>query len=475
MASTIRDFTNFKGFSGKINPNTGYYEFPKLFVISSLGQRREWKIFIRLIKKASQSSKTNKYNWNLMDENEVKIKPEYLEDDSVLPKGIISQFWTESGITGGKISRSPATYPKETNLDKANHRNFFHQALVAARSKFIKKSEAGSETQVSRNSKDDRFFPMLAKNYKNFVKKVNYPIYVQPKLDGIRCIIFLRLPRNKRVDDTTIENVIMYSRQKKEFPLSPVNNLIRMELLNLLKKTYDTERKQSIYLDGELYNHKLTLQEITSKTRKSDASTSSENSLQIQHHCYDMFYPWYGQDQSFDFRTKELTRIFTLFNDVQKYTQLVRTKLCTTSEKQDDMYRNFISKNYEGIMIRNPKGHYAKDNMVRSSKLRSRDLLKRKEVFTEEFEVIDFTQGSEGKDKGAIIWIAQTDAGNHFNVVPVGKWGSYTNRYKLFKEVSQDQCFRDKYANRMLMVEFRGWSLDRVPQHAKAVGFRDYM
>ena len=56
------------------------------------------------------------------------------------------------------------------------------------------------------------YFPMLAKQYKDGIKHINFPVYVQPKLDGVRCLIFLKKK------DGGEENVIAYTRTKKIFP-----------------------------------------------------------------------------------------------------------------------------------------------------------------------------------------------------------------------------------------------------------------
>ena len=75
--------------------------------------------------------------------------------------------------------------------------------------------------------------PMLAYKFNN--KKVNWaePVYIQPKLDGVRCLI-------------TKDGA--YSRTGKQF-----KNLAHIELALIPF----FKRHPNIVLDGELYNHKL--------------------------------------------------------------------------------------------------------------------------------------------------------------------------------------------------------------------------
>lgn len=102
--------------------------------------------------------------------------------------------------------------------------------------------------------------------------------------------------------------------------------------------------------------------------------------------------------------------------------------------------------------------------------LRSKDLVKMKPKFTDEYEVVSYTEGSKGKDRGAIIWICQTKDSVQFHVTP--KDITYEERYKLFTEAEEN--FDEKFASRMLTVEYEDLSSANVPLRAKALTFRDY-
>lgn len=460
MSADKRDFSDFKLFGGIVNAETNNYEFPTLLKTTENNKIREWTIYIRLIKADSKSTNTKSQNWNLLEENQIQIKPIYFEQDVALPEGTLVQMWTESGVTGMKISRSAATYIIGKNIGKKNERNSFQQALITARGKFLKKQDEGSTIVLSTATTTDtnvKFYPMLAKNYKDFINKVIYPVYVQPKLDGVRCVTYLNTIKNP-----TISNVIMYSRQQKDYPSSKSNDNIRELLLPILIKYYNNDTQQSVYLDGELYKNNVSLQQINSGTR-------GDNGDLMEYHIYDMFYPSYT-NETFTMRTTLLKQIYMdLPATAKKYIQFVPTHLVETESANNYYYKMYLDKKYEGIMIRTTDGPYLKSSVKKSEALRAKYLLKRKEVFTDEFEVVDYTSGISGKEVDAIVWICTITSGKTFRVVPNI---THEERYTIYKQC--ESKFKSKYQGRMLTCEYRGKSDDDIPLQVKGIAFRDF-
>ena len=335
----------------------------------------------------------------------------------------------------GKITRSIPTYPLEKNKDKKNYRNCFQQAISVAESKHKKKIEEGFLEENSIVSVSDEalslVFPMLAKPFSGTVR---FPVHVQPKLDGLRCVAFL--DHNGQV--------ILQSRTKKIFPNNTVNDRIRKELENVFKLV-----GKQVYLDGELYNHTTKLQTLNHYARGSD---TTQNSQVLQYHIYDAMNM---VETTFSDRAKILEKISN--GDI---IQVVETRLIESLKDFDESYNEWIGNGFEGMMIRDPNGVYQFGK-------RSGYLMKRKEVFTDEFPIVDYTSGTNGKDLNALIWVCSTKNGIHFKVTPNL---TYEERYKLFQECREN--FKH-YANRLLTIEYRGLSIDQVPQHAKAVCIRD--
>lgn len=482
MASDKRKFDNFEEFPGKINQDTDLYEFPTLYSTDKAGHTRIWSIYVRLIKKDSKVSH-KKINWNIKAENQVPIKKLYLKEN--IPTGLISQVWTESGILNGGTTRQLPTYPAEKNKGRINYRDFFKSALIMARAKYSKKLDEGAlpddEFKSPHRELYPKYFPMLAKKYDDYKKKHNitYPLYVQPKLDGIRCLVYLKPIGNSKL---TWENVVLYSRRKKDFPINSFTTKIRKILFDILEDYYDDEanngKGESLYLDGELYNHYLHLQQINSGTRKEDVDAdddtlqsklddTSDAKTALQYHIYDTFYP--SQKETFAERAKVLKELDEWLDeeDVDDIIQIVETKKLKDENELEKQYTKYISSDYEGMMIRFANGYYA-NSSTGTAGLRSKDLLKKKETFTDEFELIGFTQGSQGRGKGSILWICQTETGDQFKAFPKV---SYEEKQRLYQECKKN--FQDKYANRWLTIEYRGLTENNIPSHAVAIGFRD--
>ena len=108
--------------------------------------------------------------------------------------------------------------------------------------------------------------PMLAHKYNP--DKADYPAYIQPKLDGVRCVF--------------TENGA-YSRTGKEFK--------NVDHLKQALKPFFAKNPTAI-LDGELYNHELKddFEKIISLVRKTKPTEEhrQEAAELIQYHVYDI-------------------------------------------------------------------------------------------------------------------------------------------------------------------------------------------
>jgi len=443
MASSKRNFTDFDNFPGNIN-DSGYYVLPTLWHKDELDRLRKWTIHIRMIKKGD---KLKGIDWNMLKENQVPIEESYFKDK--IPESISAEMWVETGIEGMKITRNSPTYFDEPIYKgRSNERNVFQRALIESRSSWLKKKDLGlSEVRDGEKTVSEMYFPMLAKTFKDAEKYLKYPLYIQPKLDGVRCIIYL-----KNKDD--INSVVAYTRTKKIFPSI---DYIKELLYPYLKKFYTNT---SLYLDGELYKHGKPLQEISGDSRNEKEKKDNE------YHIYDCFYPD-KMDMPFEERHLLLDKFNTELNkdsNIRKYIKEVPTYLVDKAES-NKKYKEFIKKRYEGAMLRNIEGVYVGNS--EKSTTRSNDLVKMKPSFTDEFKCVNYTEGKRGKDKGAVIWICENN-GIEFNVTPKE---TYEERYETYKDCVKN--FNKKYYGRMLTVEYQDKSEDDIPLRAKAIGFRD--
>jgi ATP-dependent DNA ligase len=490
-----RNFTNFDEFPGEV-VSSGIYEFPKLYSRDGNNRLRHWQIFVRLIKSGKDgSSKDGKdgsgkdnnsedcdskncINWEILKSDQVKIKKSYFKSDS-LPDEVIVQVWTETGLSEGKTTRSiPSYFDKIAFEGQKNQRNPFQQALIHARSLYLKKEEKGGTKNASGNkkTKNDMLFPMLATKD---IKYINYPAFAQPKLDGVRCIAFLKKPNAKASAGSSadaIASVCMYSRQKKEFLAYPDIKKVLYDYLNDLYSMASGDAKnpmscidgESIYLDGEIYKHGKKLQDISGESRNENSKSDNE------YHIYDCFYPS-ELDNTYESRKEQLDEIFNIARENKdteflKKIKEVPTEIVKNSKEVSDLFKKYRKNKYEGVILRNIDGEYLADRNKTGTFLRSKDLVKVKEILTDEYEIVGFKDGDNGIDKGAIIWICKTADGHEFYATPKG----ITNkeRKKLYEDCEEN--FDKKYKGKLMTIEYADLSKLGVPQQAKALIIRDY-
>jgi DNA ligase-1 len=459
MSADQRNFTDFDTFPGKIS-KSGWHVFPELWHKDGANRARKWCIYVRLIKKGPELSGID---WDIKEETQIKIQPGHYQVGKRISENVIAEAWTETGIEGGKITRNAPTYIAEPlNIGKSNERNVFQTALIYARAQWLKrKDKGGSEelgTKASSSKELTLYFPMLAKQFKDGEKHLEFPIYIQPKLDGVRCLMYLRT-KNGGPDE-----VIAYTRQHKIFPNV---DYIKKKIYKYLNAMYHSE---SIYLDGEFYKHGKILQDISGDSRNDKVVTDESNKDRNEYHIYDCFYPS-ELHATFEERHEQMLALYASIKKEDKdLLKEVPTALVPDMKAVKSEYRKFTKLGYEGVMLRNADGVYLTDQHKTGAFLRSKNLVKLKQCFSDEFKIIGFTEGKRGKDKGAIIWICETEEGNEFNVTP--KDITYEQRKELYTDATEN--FDKKYKNKMLTVDYEALSKIGVPLRAKAVVIRDY-
>ncbi len=120
--------------------------------------------------------------------------------------------------------------------------------------------------------------PMLA--YPVSDKPIDYdkPTFIQPKLDGVRCVI----QYEKSIFGPEDDIIKAYSRTGKEW-----KNIDH--ILEQLKPFF--AKYPNVILDGELYNHdfKDDFESIISMVRKTKPTREDmlKSSHNVQFHCYD--------------------------------------------------------------------------------------------------------------------------------------------------------------------------------------------
>jgi len=250
---------------------------------------------------------------------------------------------------------------------------------------------------------------MLA--YKVDKKPVDWSekVYIQPKLDGIRCVIY--------VDDK--ENIRCFSRTGKEF-----HNLEHIKLS--LRKFFFDCANVDVILDGELYNHKLRndFEKIVSLVRKQKPTPEDRLNAQhlIQFHCYD--YIETVMNQPYSYRMHQLIDVNqgTLYSACVKY---VETNLVNSKEAAQLRHQYNLNNGYEGSILRLDKPYQQK---------RSYNLQKFKDFTDTEATIVGYEEG-KGKREGTLgKFLMMDDDGNRFGCPP-GKGYNYKDLANILNNI----------------------------------------
>ena len=252
--------------------------------------------------------------------------------------------------------------------------------------------------------------PMLA--YKVDKKPVDWSenVYIQPKLDGVRCVIYL--------DEN--EEIRCFSRTGKEF-----HNLqhIKDSLHDFFKMETEFSANTDVVLDGELYNHDLrdNFEKIISLVRKQKPTTQDrlDAAELIEFHCYD--YIETVMNQPYGYRASQLVTS-DMYSPCIKY---VDSKLATSRETANIIHQYNLNDGYEGSILRLDRPYEQK---------RSYNLQKFKDFHDTEATIIGYEEG-KGKREGTLgKFLMQDDDGNKFGCPP-GKGYNYKDLADILKNI----------------------------------------
>jgi DNA ligase-1 len=247
--------------------------------------------------------------------------------------------------------------------------------------------------------------PMLA--YPVSTKPIDYnePVFIQPKLDGVRCIIQQEFHKDG-------DKVVAYSRTGKEW--KNIDHIL--EELKLFFHSYP-----NVILDGELYNHDLKddFEKIISLVRKTKPTDEDrvESSEMVQFHCYDII----DEELLFDQRIEFVTESLMLLGD-SIYT--VDTNLVDDEIRAQAYHRINLENGYEGSIVRI-------NDVYKCG--RSWSLRKFKDFHDDEALLLDWVEG-KGKRKGTIgKFTAQDSEGNVFGMPVMDKFKYLQENFEEMK------------------------------------------
>ena len=240
---------------------------------------------------------------------------------------------------------------------------------------------------------------MLAHKYNE--DKADYPAFIQPKLDGVRCLF-------------TAKGAV--SRANNQF--------MNVQHIEQALKPFFAKNPTAI-LDGELYNHGLKddFEKIISlvKKRKPTKDDRVEAAELVEYHIYDV------ASMTIANYTTRLNYINSISNFQWNHIlRRVDTKVALDFDDALKMHKKNLKLGYEGSIYRSFEGKY--------KGTRSWDLMKFKDFHDAEAHIIGYEIG-KGKREGTLgKFIMQDYDGNKFGCPP-GKGYNYKDLANMLENI----------------------------------------
>lgn len=315
------------------------------------------------------------------------------------------------------------------NEGRANATSAEDQAIKEAIAKWKKQIKkkyfiSSELATTSRNLK-----PMLAKDYHKERHKIQFPVHVQPKFDGVRCLAYYRQDGM----------VVLQSRGGDPYSVSHIQEQLAVPLCT----------RREVILDGELYHHGTSLQTINSWVRRPQEASAS-----IVYMVYDIHY----EDvpgREWEARLRAKTEFFASAQQYMSHVAQVQTVQVTSHEHVQYYHDRYVEQGYEGAIIRLGHGQYRFG-------YRSSELLKYKSFQESEFEIVGWARG-KGKFENVPTFRLKTADGKLFDATPKG-----TEQERL--ELLQNA---DSYAGRMATIRYMMYSDDGIPMYPLFICLRE--
>ena len=237
---------------------------------------------------------------------------------------------------------------------------------------------------------------MLAHKYNE--DKADYPAFIQPKLDGVRCLF-------------TAKGA--FSRANNRF--------MNVEHIEQALKPFFA-KNPTVILDGELYNHGLKddfekIISLVKKKKPTDADKAEAKEL-VQYHVYDV-------------ASMTIANYTTRLNFVNALNYVhpickVDTQVSLDFDDALSLHKKNLKLGYEGSIYRSWSGKY--------KGTRSWDLMKFKDFHDAEATIVGYEIG-KGKREGTLgKFIMQDDNGNEFGCPP-GKGYDYKDLANMLENI----------------------------------------
>ena len=226
-------------------------------------------------------------------------------------------------------------------------------------------------------------------------------VSMQPKLDGVRCLI--QCEGNK---------IAAYSRTGKVW--KNITHIL-MELVPFF------EKHPNVILDGELYNHdfKDDFEKIISMVRKTKPTEQDrlESEYQVQFHCYDII------DETLTF--EERNYFISKHVEPSYCIKHVKTQAVASESLSKVIHQQNLDAGYEGSILRTNDVYHCK---------RSHSLRKFKDFSDAEATITGYEIG-QGKREGTLGKFMMTDDNGKEFGCPPGKGYTYKDMKDMLDNI----------------------------------------
>jgi len=217
---------------------------------------------------------------------------------------------------------------------------------------------------------------MKVQTYAKHKKKVKFPCWESPKLNGVNATY--------KLTDTSLE---LLSRGGEQYPLIEQQMI---PVMNIMKELNVRE------LNGEIYIHGESLQTITGAVKKYREMTDK-----LEFHIFDV------PDIDMIYTSRH-----TIMEDIEEteFVKVVPVHLAVDHTHLDERHDKYVSEGYEGLIVRNQLGMYEHNT-------RSNDVFKLKKAVDAEFKVIDHAIDKNNE----VVFTFITKNGEEFKAKPKGE------------------------------------------------------
>lgn len=354
------------------------------------------------------------------------------------------------GQVGGKIQLNRT----KVELNQSG-RSMEEQSLLEATQRRLEKYRQGYRCLGEEPPDIDE--PMLAKVWEPEKTRLSYPVGVQPKLDGVRCLARL----------TKAGTVMMRSRNSVTWQATS-QSFFENEIAAFLSFL-----PPNAELDGEMWGPSLHFQDIVSIIK--DPKVMAKRIDEISYNVF----TYTDLNLPAEERNSILKKAMAKYRATAKElgvtynpNRLTQVRMYTATCKEDiyELHKKFLKQGYEGSMIykfcngdeKNLKASVYKPKRS-NNVLKYKATLEGADMLEEEGKIIDVYAG-KGTQEGAIMFKVIDPRGNE---VRVGLMGSIEKRRAMMKN-------KDAYLGQELTYKYQNLTKAGIPRFPIGKAIRDY-